>query len=543
MAHLVTGYAGKAHIKSADDGAFNAAFFGAEQYVLDSGNDNCFAGSIVDNNTVRILDGEGLMYGRHFRIEPNAYEDLTIETGTTGKNRIDLICMTYEKDTEDETETAYLEVIKGTEVSGTATAPAFVNGNILKGAFKNQMPLYKVTIKGVVLSNIEPMFAKLLNYEKMAEVYMQKHENLDEKYYKQFEDRIESAVDEMTEIPKNVLAQVEVNKAKLSALENLGKVIYTWEVSTRFNIYNKLNNGMGCGLYSSYGEQHGGKLLELLEDNADYIFVLRTKYVYSDFAKNYVGGTFYAGITDDKIGHCKFLLWLNDTLIGTHETTCVKFYDNTTYTFDLFMTSNPFKRSDFDKSQATLAIECDTHFYKVSTSEKFELTNDHFGSIPIEISVVKVGYDLSKIAYGEEIPGLEEGTTNYEELENKPTINGVELTGDLTTEDLKIVVEGGGASSLTDLGVEATAKELNYMTNVTSDVQEQLNGKAVSNHTHTEYAASNHTHSGYATTTTTDYLAQRITTLEGMSTPTIVYSATEPETVTENTIVYVYETE
>lgn len=31
-----------------------------------------------------------------------------------------------------------------------------------------------------------------------------------------------------------------------------------------------------------------------------------------------------------------------------------------------------------------------------------------------------------------------DGTFNYEELENKPTINGVELSGDKTTEDLKI---------------------------------------------------------------------------------------------------------
>ena len=99
MAHLVTGYAGYEHIKSEDAGAFNAAFFGGGQYVMEFGNQ--FEGSIIDNNTVRILDGDGLMYGRHFRIYPNTYEDLTISTGAVGKNRIDLICMTYEKNTSD----------------------------------------------------------------------------------------------------------------------------------------------------------------------------------------------------------------------------------------------------------------------------------------------------------------------------------------------------------------------------------------------------------------------------------------------------------
>ena len=169
MTHLVTGYAGYAHISSADDGAFNAAFFGDGQYVMEFGNQ--FEGSIIDNNTVRILDGEGLMYGRHFRIDPNTHEDLTITTGTAGTNRIDLICMTYEKNASDETEKCYLQVIKGTSSSGTAVAPKPTDGNILNGASFNQMPLYKVTIEGVVLKKIETLFETLPTYKALGEYY------------------------------------------------------------------------------------------------------------------------------------------------------------------------------------------------------------------------------------------------------------------------------------------------------------------------------------------------------------------------------------
>lgn len=45
---------------------------------------------------------------------------------------------------------------------------------------------------------------------------------------------------------------------------------------------------------------------------------------------------------------------------------------------------------------------------------------------------------------------------------------------------------GGGVGSLIELGVTATAEELNYMDGVTSNVQEQLNGKAPSSHNHTK---------------------------------------------------------
>jgi hypothetical protein len=117
------------------------------------------------------MDGDLLMYGRHIRIEQNTYEDLKIETGTAGKNRIDLICMTYEKNASDGTETAYLQVVKGAETTGGAAVPGYTNGNILEGAAFNQMPMYKVTLEGVVLKSITPMFAVIPTYKTLAEQY------------------------------------------------------------------------------------------------------------------------------------------------------------------------------------------------------------------------------------------------------------------------------------------------------------------------------------------------------------------------------------
>ena len=49
--------------------------------------------------------------------------------------------------------------------------------------------------------------------------------------------------------------------------------------------------------------------------------------------------------------------------------------------------------------------------------------------------------------------------------------------------------------TLTQLGVNATATELNYVDGATSNIQTQLNNKAASNHTHDEYAATSHNHS------------------------------------------------
>lgn len=195
MAHLVTGYAGVEHITSADQGSFNAAFAGDGQFVMDVGSK--YSASITSNNNVRVLDGDLLMYGRHIRINPNEYEDLTIQTGTAGKNRVDLICMTYEKNASDGKETAYLEVLKGTETEGTPSAPSYVNGNILDGATKNQMPLYKATIQGVVLKTLTKMFSVVSTFEKMALQYEAEFKRACQNYLNslQIEDTLEEILE------------------------------------------------------------------------------------------------------------------------------------------------------------------------------------------------------------------------------------------------------------------------------------------------------------------------------------------------------------
>lgn len=223
--HLVTGYAGEEHIQSKDQGSFNAAFFGADQFVMESGNQ--FEASILNNNTVRILDGDGLMYGRHFLIEPNTYEDVTITTGTAGVNRIDLIVVRYEKNQNDGTEKTYLEVIKGTEAESGAVAPAYTDGNILEGATMNQMPLYQVAINGVVLESVTPLFKTKPSYQELAKKY-------EAEFKKACETHLDSLniLDTMEEVEANTQ---EKQLAGALALKEFGE---RFQNGIEFRVYN-----------------------------------------------------------------------------------------------------------------------------------------------------------------------------------------------------------------------------------------------------------------------------------------------------------------
>lgn len=155
--HLVTGYAGREHVTAADQGAFHSAFLGGGEFVLATGNQ--FAASIISNNQVRVLDGDIYMQGRFIRLDKDTYVDLTIENGTQGQYRNDLIVARYTENESTAVEEVNLMVIKGEVVESDPADPAYTTGDILvAGDMLHDMPLYRVVIDGLNLVELVPLF-------------------------------------------------------------------------------------------------------------------------------------------------------------------------------------------------------------------------------------------------------------------------------------------------------------------------------------------------------------------------------------------------
>lgn len=156
--HLVTGYAGQAHITAADDGSFNTAIFGTGEYVLDVGNK--LAASVVSNNKITIADGDLLMQGRHVRLNEGTTVDLTINNGTQDKLRNDLIVARYTKDAVSGVEEVSLVVIQGTAVDSNPSDPAYTSGDLINDHdLLNDMPLYRVPLNGLNIGTLVPLFS------------------------------------------------------------------------------------------------------------------------------------------------------------------------------------------------------------------------------------------------------------------------------------------------------------------------------------------------------------------------------------------------
>lgn len=156
--HLVTGYAGKSHITSADHGAFHAALFGSGDYVL-SGHGDQFSAYISGTNHVRVKSGHLLMQGRH--AYSRTFTELLLTSGTVGLQRYDLIVARYTVNSTTGAEDCSLVVVTGTP-SSSPSDPAVGAKNILNDVFADgdahDFPLYRVVWNGTNMTKLVPLF-------------------------------------------------------------------------------------------------------------------------------------------------------------------------------------------------------------------------------------------------------------------------------------------------------------------------------------------------------------------------------------------------
>lgn len=180
-AHLVTGYAGKEHITSADQGTYNAGTIGKGKYVLETG--RMFECEQINSNLVKIHSGDLMNQGRHIKIPANDYVECQVDNGLQGLKRNDLIVMRYRKNKDTDIENAEVVVLKGTS-GETAIDPEHVSGDILNGDTEDDFLLYRVRLNGIEIEGIETLFHALISSEKMQNKIDGMSEDFSGKYQK-----------------------------------------------------------------------------------------------------------------------------------------------------------------------------------------------------------------------------------------------------------------------------------------------------------------------------------------------------------------------
>lgn len=142
------------HILSEDDAAIYRGILGQDG-VLNIGSK--LKSTVISNNKVRVGDGVINVDGHIGRNTYADYEDLTIENGSAGKKRHDLIVASFSTTGSGGLDTYILKVIKGA-AGDTGVDPAVTKQDIYAGGKLREYPLYRVKLDGLSIVAVEQMF-------------------------------------------------------------------------------------------------------------------------------------------------------------------------------------------------------------------------------------------------------------------------------------------------------------------------------------------------------------------------------------------------
>lgn len=151
--NIITGYGGQPHIYPHHDRETNIGIFGDGTHILDVGSQ--MAATVISANEVQIADGLLVAEGCTAEVAHGTTENMTIENGSQGMMRTDLIVARYTKAAGTAVEAMELAVIKGTPAASNPATPAYNTGLIADGDSPIDFPLYKVNINGISITSVE----------------------------------------------------------------------------------------------------------------------------------------------------------------------------------------------------------------------------------------------------------------------------------------------------------------------------------------------------------------------------------------------------
>lgn len=134
----------------------NTAVFGTSAYIL-NGVGAELAPTVISSTEIQIADGQLIAEGYTLGIDSGTTESLTIEPGSSGMLRTDLIVARYTKNSGTGVEDMQLVVIKGTPAASNPATPTYNTGSIANGNSPVDFPIYQVNINGTSITSVDAL--------------------------------------------------------------------------------------------------------------------------------------------------------------------------------------------------------------------------------------------------------------------------------------------------------------------------------------------------------------------------------------------------
>ena len=141
------------HIYAEDDAQVHRALINGSGISFADGMLAC---TIVNDNTVRLASGLYSMQGYLISVPNGTVEELSINSGTAGSYRHDLIVADFERGGGNTADTFTIHVIQGEVATsaGAADDPTLANDDLTIGGSHRQEALYRIVISGTTISEV-----------------------------------------------------------------------------------------------------------------------------------------------------------------------------------------------------------------------------------------------------------------------------------------------------------------------------------------------------------------------------------------------------
>lgn len=148
-----TASAASPHIYAYDQALINNALTGGD--AVHEMFDNLLA-TKVSNNIVTISPGVFSIQGHFANVVYGTTEPMTIENGTAGQKRNDLICAKFKRTVD--TDEISLVVVKGSNHPTTPVDPTIVQQDLLTGGTERLVALWRVVLDGINITTLTQLF-------------------------------------------------------------------------------------------------------------------------------------------------------------------------------------------------------------------------------------------------------------------------------------------------------------------------------------------------------------------------------------------------
>lgn len=149
---IMTGKNGAPHVTSQQFRQLVEGTVGQDSYILTSGEN--LEPELQTNNLLKIRSGMMSHHGNLSVVEIDTYDEVTIQNGTQGMQRIDLVVNRYTRNEETGIESSDWVVIQGTPAAESPAVPEYTEGNLQNGDLVDDCPVFEVHLNGINVTEV-----------------------------------------------------------------------------------------------------------------------------------------------------------------------------------------------------------------------------------------------------------------------------------------------------------------------------------------------------------------------------------------------------